>query len=95
MEGWVLVIEDLNGTHHFPCDPQLIEDALLPYREHVAEGESVRREFEAAGRISWEQYRVSQTRMEPDLWDEMRESADLMRKQYLENRDPGDETNAA
>ena len=26
--GWVLVLEDMNGTHLFPCDPQLIEDAV-------------------------------------------------------------------
>ena len=102
MEGWVLVIEDLNGTHIFPCDPQLIEDALHPYRMHVLEGEAVRREREGAGGVSWEEFRRSQARMDPEWAEELAESVDLMRKQakenspvVLTNRDPGDEDDNA
>jgi hypothetical protein len=83
--GWVLVLEDDFGTHSFRVDPEMVETALQPWRDHVLEGELVRREFEASGRMSWESYKESQARTEPDLWDEMRAGADHMRKYAKES----------
>ena len=101
--GWILVLEDLNGTHLFPCDPALIEAALQPWRMHELEGELVRREFEASGRVSWDEYRAAQERTDPEWADGLAEAADLARKRdremghgpyVLTDVDPGDETDA-
>ena len=101
---WVLVLEDDFGTHSFQVEPEMIELALAPWRDHVLEGEIVRREFEAAGRPSWAKHMADAklTRYEcsdPEGdWQEMlREQADLLRKREREGAscDPGDETVAA
>jgi hypothetical protein len=76
---WILVLEDDFGTHSFEVDPELIETALQPWREHQIEGELVRREFEASGRIGWEDYKEAQARMDPE-WDaELTRIAELTR----------------
>jgi hypothetical protein len=51
---WLLVLEDDFGTHSFRVDPEMVEAALQPWRDHILEGELVRSEYEAAGRISRE-----------------------------------------
>ena len=94
--SWVLVLEDVNGTHLFPCDPQLIEDALKPWRLHELEGEIVRREYVAAGRPSWDEYVRAQARTDPEFAEIALEGADLARKMIREGAmvDPGDESDA-
>lgn len=64
-DGWHLAIEGdlipdaadlvpiLDGTLDVRVDPQLLDDALAPWRDHQAEGDSVRTERIAAGRVSW------------------------------------------
>lgn len=82
---WVLILEDAFGTHQFPCDPELLDSALGPWRQHIAEGEAVRRERIAAGGISWREYMESQARNDPDWAEALRESADLLRKSERES----------
>ena len=100
--GWVLVIDDLNGTHHFPCDPALVEAALQPWKMHMLEGEIVRQERVAAGNVTWGEFKRSQARTDPEWSEQLAESADFFRKYERENRpviltdrDPGDESDAA
>jgi hypothetical protein len=101
---WILVLEDDFGTHSFQVDPEMVELALQPWREHVLEGEIIRLERERAGRPSWAQYigdapRVHYECPDPEGdWAEMvREQADALRKRNREGAmvDPGDESEAA
>ena len=77
--GWVLVLDDSMGTHAFPCDPQLIEDALRPWRMHELEGEVVAAERRAALRG----YECADP--EGAFVEMMRESADVLKKRDRES----------
>ena len=94
---WVLVLEDDFGTHSFHVDPEMVEIALQPWRDYVLEGEIVRREFEASGRVSWDEYRASQERTDPEWADALIDSVDMLRKRDREGAmmDPGDISDAA
>lgn len=97
-DGMTLVLEDDMGTKHLPIGwdgLEALDKALDPWRLHMLEGEIVRREREAAGNVSWGEYRQAQARLDPDFAEQLAESADFMRKRYLENRDTGDESDAA
>jgi hypothetical protein len=78
--GWSLILDDSFGTHAFRVDPEILDDALRPWREHQAEGEAVRREYLASGRMGWDEYRKATERFDPDAADDMLEQADLLRK---------------
>jgi hypothetical protein len=82
--GWSLILDDSFGTHAFRVDPEILDDALKSWREHVAEGEAVRAEYEASGRQPWDEYKAAQERMDPEYADEIAErlrvQADLLRK---------------
>lgn len=82
--SWTLVLEDSFGTHSFPCDPQLIEDALEPWRWQMAEAEAVRQERIAVGRPSWDEY--AQVLSDAD-GEQIRELADHFRKAARESGD--------
>ena len=92
---WTLVLEDQNGTHLFPCEPALLDDALAPWRAHEFEAEVVRAEREAAGRQPWAAFACVSP--EDDWVEMMREQGDLLRKREREGAmvDPGDESAAA
>jgi hypothetical protein len=94
---WILVLEDDFGTHSFEVDPEMIDMALKPWHEHVAEGAAVYREYVASGRQPWQEYREAQARTDPEWAEGLRQAADHMRKYEREGAsvDPGDETRAA
>jgi hypothetical protein len=94
---WILVLEDDFGTHSFEVDPEMIELALRPWHEFVAEGAAVYREYVASGRQPWIEYAEAQARTDPAWADELREAVDIQRKAAREGAmvDPGDESNAA
>jgi hypothetical protein len=96
-DGWHVVLEGDFGKHDFRCDPEDFKQGLRPYDDHMLEGEVVRREFEAAGRVSWDAYKLAQSRMDPEWAEELRVATDLARKSAREGAmvDPGDVSDAA
>lgn len=77
-DGWHLQVDDDRGQRFDWCvDPQLIEDALARWREHMAEGEAVRRERAAAGSVS---YREAHDDEHSVRIDEIRAAGDQTRK---------------
>lgn len=85
MGDWTLVIVSANGTSAFPVHPEMVDDALAGWRQHMSDGEAVRVEREAAGGISFEAYREAQSRTDAD-WDQnLAELGDFLRKREREN----------
>jgi hypothetical protein len=95
--GWLLVLDDDSGTHSFRVDPQMVDDALERWRLHMLEGEVIRREYEATGRVSWDAYKLAHSRFDPEWADELRAAVDHARKQAREGAmcDPGDHSQDA
>ena len=83
---YTLLLEDSFGTHMYHVDPDMLVEACGPYLAHLAEGEAVRAEYEASGRMSWDAYRASQARTDPEYIEALAVSGDLLRKQEKENR---------
>ena len=100
---YTLVLEDDFGTSFHVVDPQMLHDALAGWREHMAEGEAVRQEYEAAcadagHSVAWDKYVEAQQRTDPEWAEAWREAGDLKRKAaretgpvVLTDRDTGDE----
>ena len=95
-DGQTLVIESADGTSQFHGHNihELLHEALAPYREHLAEGEAVRQEFVASGGVSWDEFRESVSRVDPEYGELLREQADLFRKAEREDAtcDPADDS---
>ena len=78
-DGNTLVLDSDVGTYTLPISDEALGEldvALNPYRMHVLEGEVVRREFEAAGRVSWDEF----AEQAEDPGEQARYLADVARK---------------
>lgn len=100
VESWTLVLEDDFGSHRFDVDPEMLLAALRPWVHAQIEGELVRRRRQKAGGVSWDGFRRSQARTDPEWSDELAAAADHFRKFGREHRagamvDPGDHSRAA
>lgn len=82
--GWRLVLEDdrFDTPLLFAVDPALLDAALVPWRDHMSEGEAVRIERFNAGAISWDEF-VEQCAAADG--EQAREVADWLRKRDREN----------
>lgn len=99
-DGMTLVLEGDMGSQHFPIGwegLEALDKALDPFRMHKLEGEIVRREREAAGNVTWGEFRQAQARMDPEWAEELTAAVDWARKAAREGAscDPADETSAA
>ena len=83
---WTLVLDDVNGTHVFPVDPQMVDDALNPWRMHELEGEAARREME---RLTWDPWKSAAEAYschdpEGDFVEMLREQGDALKTRRKE-----------
>ena len=84
-DGNTLILDSDEGTRTLPITDDALGEldrALNPFREHMAEGEAVRQEYEAAGGVSWDAYQnaCASTDPEGDWFEMLRNQVDFSRK---------------
>ena len=80
-DGNTLILDSDEGTRTLPITDDALGEldrALNPFREHMAEGEAVRQEYEAAGNISLREYQCADP--EGDWFEMLRNQVDFSRK---------------